>query len=106
MDESLELFKNICENRLFDSTPLILIFNKNDLFSTKIENVDLSIWDKNYTGGCNYDKGMKFIRDKFVSANQVETRKVECFVTTSTDPDIFFPVFEQIKGSVVTYNNK
>eukprot|EP01080_Neovahlkampfia_damariscottae_P012828 gene12828-7179_t len=101
MDESLQLFTNICENKLFDKTPIILIFNKNDLFTEKIQSVDVSLWKKEYEGGCDYDKGIKFIRDKFLEANVVENRKIEFFVTTSTDQNIFFPIFDQIKGSIV-----
>jgi hypothetical protein len=50
MDESLSLFENICENKAFIDIPIVLFFNKNDLFQQKIQKIDLSVWDKDYEG--------------------------------------------------------
>ena len=50
MDESLSIFESICNNSLFDEVPMIIHFNKNDLFTEKIKTVDLNVYDKSYTG--------------------------------------------------------
>eukprot|EP01080_Neovahlkampfia_damariscottae_P008647 gene8647-594_t len=101
MDESLGLFENICENSIFSDTPIILFFNKNDLFKSKIEKIDLSVWDKDYVGGCDYDKALKHIRDKFLALNTVPDRRIEVFVCTTTEANTFKQVFDQVKGTAM-----
>jgi GTPase SAR1 family protein len=96
MDESLGLFENICENKSFMKVPIILFFNKNDLFQEKIQKIDLSVWDREYEGGCDYDKALKHIRDRFLKANHVLSRRIETFVCTTTEENNFQKTFDQI----------
>ena len=48
--ESLKLFEDICFNKKFTDTPIILFFNKNDTFAEKIKKIDLKVFDENYDG--------------------------------------------------------
>jgi hypothetical protein len=110
MDESLSLFENICENKAFIEIPIVLFFNKNDLFLQKIQKIDLSVWDKDYEGfcvkltflgGCDYDKALKHIRDRFLKLNTIPDRRIEVFVCTSTEAQNFAQVFDQVKGTAL-----
>eukprot|EP01080_Neovahlkampfia_damariscottae_P001637 gene1637-12762_t len=99
--ESLKLFEDICFNKKFTDTPIILFFNKNDTFAEKIKKIDLKVFDEKYDGGCDYDNGLKYIKDKFLSQNPVEDRKIEVVICTSTETDTVKKVFEKIQNTVV-----
>lgn len=43
LQESLKLFTDICNSQWFNTTSVILLFNKEDLFKEKIEKVDLKV---------------------------------------------------------------
>lgn len=43
MIDSLNVFQEICSNRWFDKSDIILFLNKKDLFEEKIKNVPLSV---------------------------------------------------------------
>ena len=49
MIETLELFKEICNSKWFESTSFILFLNKLDLFSKKINYVPLTVCFREYT---------------------------------------------------------
>lgn len=50
MQESLKLFKEICNNKWFTKTSMILFLNKKDLFEEKINRVDLAMCFPEYSG--------------------------------------------------------
>ena len=50
MQESLKLFREICNNKWFVETSMILFLNKKDLFEEKISKVDLNVCFPEYTG--------------------------------------------------------
>jgi hypothetical protein len=50
MHESLQLFGEVCNNKWFVNTAVILFLNKKDLFAEKIKKVDLNICFPQYTG--------------------------------------------------------
>lgn len=66
MKDTLELFEEIANSPFFSHVALILLLNKRDLFEQKIKTVDLKVWNPNYTGGNDYEKGLQFIRDRFL----------------------------------------
>lgn len=50
MRESLMLFDDISNNKFFQTTPIILLFNKEDLFKEKIKKFDLNVCFPEYKG--------------------------------------------------------
>ncbi len=48
---------------------IIVLFINLDDFDKKIQNIDLNVCFPNYTGGCNYDAAIRFIREKFISSS-------------------------------------
>jgi GTPase SAR1 family protein len=87
MKESLVLFDEICNSRYFQDTPIMLFFNKLDLFREKIKKIDLSTCFEDYTDGCDYDKALKFIQNAFLSLNREEGKTIYCHFTCATDTD-------------------
>ncbi len=54
MQDSLELFDNICNNEWFSHTAMILFLNKKDLFAEKIRNYPITLALPDYKGmWCN-----------------------------------------------------
>jgi hypothetical protein len=62
LEESLELFAGIVNMHWFADAAIILFLNKNDLFEEKVRVSDLGEYFDTYTGGCNYDNALAFIK--------------------------------------------
>ena len=58
MDETLNLFGEVCNLRWFEKTPFILFLNKRDLFEKKILEVPLNFCFKEYGGNNDYESGL------------------------------------------------
>jgi hypothetical protein len=56
---------------------------------------------QDFTGGNDYDKAIKHIREKFLNVNPMSDRTIEVFVCTSTETSVVKQVFEQIKGAIL-----
>jgi len=50
MQESMQLFDSICNNKWFTDTSIILFLNKKDLFLQKIKTSPITICFPEYTG--------------------------------------------------------
>lgn len=70
LQEALDLFSEIIRTKFLKNSSVILFLNKDDLFRKKIEKVDIRDVEthrfEDYTGGCNYDAGIAYIRDAFL----------------------------------------
>jgi len=75
MEESLELFQEICNSKWFTKTAIILFLNKSDLFREKIAKVNLNVLFSDYQGGCNFEEGTKYIQEKFALLNRNPNKK-------------------------------
>lgn len=74
MQEALKLFREISNDlKWFYHTDIYLFFTKEYVFRKKIQTVDLKVAFPEYEGGCNYDKALNYIKNKFLSV--VEVRK-------------------------------
>jgi len=104
MKESLELFEEICNSRWFTKTSILLFLNKSDLFKEKIQRVDLKVLFHDYTGGNNYEAGLKFIREQFERLNKQENKTIYCHVTCATNTENVKAVFDVAKHTILTQN--
>jgi GTPase SAR1 family protein len=102
MKESLILFDEICNSKYFTNTQIILIFNKDDLFRTKIKRVDLKVFDPKYEGGCDYDKAIAHIKKEFLDKRQDLDKKIVTYVTCATDTSAVQKAFEEVRDLVVS----
>jgi len=101
MHESVRLFKEICNSKWFVDTAMILFLNKKDLFAEKIAKVDLNCCFEEYTGGCDYDKAIKFIQEKFLAQNENSRKLIYPNVTCATDTKNIQVVFTAVQDIVV-----
>jgi hypothetical protein len=85
MIESVNLFKDVCNDRGFKKKAVIIFYNKNDIFTEKIKKVDLKCCFSEYSHGCNYKKALGFIQEQFTKANTNKKRPLIPHVTTATD---------------------
>jgi len=109
MKESLTLFEEICNCRYFRSTSIIIFFNKEDLFREKIKTVDLNVAFANYTGGCNYEKALSFIKEQFETASRrggskASKRTIIQKVTMATDTTNIKTVFDGVRSIILKEN--
>ncbi len=104
MKESLILFDEICNSRYFQDTPIMLFFNKKDLFLEKIKKVDLKVCFEDYTGGNDYDSASNFIKQKFMSLCREEGKSIYCHFTCATDTDNIKNVFDNVKDIILKRN--
>lgn len=101
MKESMVLFDEICNSRYFQDTPIMLFFNKLDLFREKIKKTDLKLCFEEYQDGCDYDKALKFIQQTFLSLNREEGKTIYCHFTCATDTDNIKNVFDNVKDIIL-----
>ncbi len=64
MHESIQLWTDICKEKWLKHIPMIVFLNKSDLFKEKIQKLDMNTCFPDYTGGCNYENGIKYLENK------------------------------------------
>lgn len=101
MQESLKLFRTICNSNWLKDVSMILFFNKSDLFKEKIKTVDLKCCFEDYTGGCDYNNALNFIKDKFLAENENPKKLIYTHVTTAIDTNNIKFVFDSVKDTVL-----
>jgi len=74
MKESLNLFGQIVNNPVFQSTPIFLCFNKKDIFESMLQTVGLNKCFPEYTGGADVQAAMAFVQK--IYQEQVNDRRV------------------------------
>jgi len=104
MEESLELFEEICNSKWFTKTAIVLFLNKSDLFYEKIKKVDLKVLFPDYTDGCNAEKALEYIKNKFMSLNRNQSKKIFVNVTCATDTENVKLVFDAAKEIIISQN--
>lgn len=69
MKESFKLFDDICNQRFFKDKPVMIFFNKSDIFAHKINDLKVNInvceLFQDYQGGLNVETAQSFIIAKF-----------------------------------------
>jgi len=108
--EAVELFDEICNNRHFQKSSMILFLNKKDLFEEKIEHVHIgdqeAFKDFSTLFGANdyYDKGVEYFLNKFLTANSNSDRQIYNHVTCATDSRNVEVVFNACKDIILRGN--
>ncbi|KAM4665027.1 guanine nucleotide-binding protein G(i) subunit alpha-3-like [Discoglossus pictus] len=75
MEESMHLFKSICNNKWFTNVPIVLFFTKKDLFMEKISRIPLTTCFPEYSGSNTYDEAAAYIQAQF--QNIYQTREIK-----------------------------
>lgn len=102
MEESLELFEEMANNKFFTNTPFMLFLNKRDLFEEKflVEDHPLNISGlfPDAPTEKNIDEAIKWVEDKFLERKQnIKNHPVYVHVTTAIDPVSVQYVFESCR---------
>lgn len=107
MEESLNLFQAICNNKFFERTSMILFLNKLDLFTEKIETSDrhLRLFFPQYTGpDNNVAAAKKFVEEEFIARNMKKGKLVFPHFTTATDSGNIRVVFKVVLETIIREN--
>ena len=110
MAEAVDLFEEICNNRYFTNSSMILFLNKKDLFEEKIKTVHIGdqegfgdfpakFGQKDY-----YDAGVEYFLKKFLQVNRNPDRVVYNHVTCATDSKNVKVVFNATKDIIMRKN--
>jgi len=100
VEESLNLFENLCNSKWFRDTSFILFLNKSDLFQEKVKKVPLTVCFPDYTGGNSYEAGISFFEQEFLKRNHYK-KPIYSHVTCATDSRIVGVIFNGVKDIVV-----
>jgi len=103
MDETLNLFAEVCNLRWFEKTPFILFLNKKDLFEKKITQVPLSTCFEDFNGGSNYEAALDYIKQQFNARCRQDGNKKGLYihVTWATNKQNVEKVFNDVQHIVV-----
>jgi GTPase SAR1 family protein len=107
LEESLNLFHAICNNKFFTKTSMILFLNKVDLFRDKINDSDrqLRLFFPQYTGpDKDVDAAGKFIKQQFESRNMNRGKIIYVHFTTATDTGNIQVVFKVVLETIIREN--
>ncbi len=110
MTEAVNLFGDICNNKVFQESSMILFLNKKDLFEEKIKVKHIGnqpafadfpgkLGDADY-----YEKGSKYFLDMFLAKNMNKERKVYSHATCATDSKNVEVVFNSCKDIIMRKN--
>ena len=110
MTEAVDLFGEICNNKVFQSSAMILFLNKKDLYEEKIK--DVHIGDQpafaNFDGKVGdadyYDKGIGYFLDMFTAQNTNPERQIYSHATCATDSKNVEVVFNSCKDIIMRKN--
>jgi GTPase SAR1 family protein len=108
MEETLNLFDEICNSRWFKNTAVILFLNKRDMFEIKIKEVPITVcpvftsWAyESETDVNDYDKACKLIEETFLQKNRNPDKEIYCHVTCATDTTNVAAVFDAVKDIII-----
>jgi hypothetical protein len=88
MMESLDCFTATINGEWFNKTPILLVYNKKDLLTKKIQQVDnLSKVFPKYEGGTNPEEALKFIVGMFDERIKGDKSRIETLITNIIAPD-------------------
>lgn len=100
LNDSLDLFRNVCKLRWFHSINSIVLFlNKKDIFAEKVKQYDIADNHPDYKGGLNYDNGVDYITQRY--ALQCADKELYVHVTNATDTDNISKVWKAINHIVL-----
>uniref|UniRef100_A0A158PCN9 G-protein alpha subunit n=1 Tax=Angiostrongylus cantonensis TaxID=6313 RepID=A0A158PCN9_ANGCA len=91
MQESLQLFRQVVNNKYFVRTSVILFLNKKDIFEKKIRH-----------GEENYDEAAKYIEMQFLAANENREKSVYTHLTCATDTQQVQFVLDSVLDTILS----
>jgi hypothetical protein len=104
--ESVKVWEQVCNNKYFVHTAMILFLNKVDIFETKIKNVSLKACFPDFPGAeGNAQEAGEFIKRKFLEQNK-QNKLIFTHMTQATDTSNVQRVFEACRIVILQENLK
>lgn len=104
MRESLALFSSIINYRPFEHTPIILFFNKIDVFESKLASSPIESFFPDYTGGPFYDAGCQYFKAIFLALDRSGSNRMYVHFTCATDTQQMKFVMEAVNDIFIQTN--
>jgi len=105
MQESLNLFGQVCNNQVFATTPIFLCLNKKDIFEQQIQTTSLTKCFPEYTGGNDVNVALQFIQEKF-QAKVLDGRILHTyFIAARLKKDVKY-AWEEVKKILIEENKR
>jgi GTPase SAR1 family protein len=110
MTEAVQLFGDICNNKIFAESSMILFLNKKDLYEEKIKNVHIgdipafANFESKPGADDYYENGIKYFLDMFLAENTNPNRQVYSHPTCATDSKNVEVVFNSCKDIIMRGN--
>lgn len=103
IEESYEVWSDTVNSEVFQKNiPIILFLNKKDLFEKKLKEIPMKNTYKKYKGGKDFEKGVQFIKTKFLAAVPEERREsIYVHPTCAIDTDQTRLVFDSVKHFIL-----
>jgi len=103
MEEALNLFQSIVNQKQFAKTPIVLFLNKWDLFEQKLKTKPLQEgYFKDYTGTNDPNECYEYIKKQFQSRYPEFGENLFIYQTTAIDTTGMQKVFTSIKNSIIS----
>lgn len=98
MERALQVFEITINGEFFHNTPIIIVFNKEDVLKSKITKKD-SLKDRfpDYTKGQDYDEAKSFIVNMFLSKIKGDKSRFKIFIKKAIDIDDVREIFSYIE---------
>ena len=105
MQESLKLFKSICNNKWFVGTSIVLFLNKTDIFEKKIKLQPLTVCFPEYDGPNTREDSIAFIKMKFQDMSKERiTKNMYTHLTCAIDTQNIQWVFDVVTDVIMQSN--
>ncbi|KAL3877273.1 hypothetical protein ACJMK2_035005 [Sinanodonta woodiana] len=109
LEESLKLFRGICNNRFFTKASMVLFLNKVDLFQDKVKYSErhLRYFFPDFPGpDKDTDAAARYIQQLFMMQSLIPGKVIYSHFTTATDTSNIQVVFQVVMDSILRENLK
>ncbi|KAL0482789.1 guanine nucleotide-binding protein G(o) subunit alpha [Acrasis kona] len=106
MIESLDLFEETINTETFCQTPVIVFFNKVDIFEEKLKTKSIKTVFPEYEGGGGVEESTEYIKNKFLSRNKHDPGRIYTRCTTATNSDAVKSTIEMVRDTVFEIRKK
>jgi len=103
LHEAIRVFDNICNNKYFAATAMILFMNKMDLFEDKVKLTSIKGCFPDYNGDNSFQSSADYIKDRFLEVNK-QDKMVFAHQTCATDTTNVEKVFDACKLVILKGN--
>ncbi len=103
LEESMDVFEDIINYELLQNTAWVLFLNKIDLFTKKIQTVNLQDTFPEYEGGADVEKAVEFIKNMYLDlSNSIPRENITVHVTCALDTTQVEKVFAAVRDFVAS----